>query len=1720
MKYLAKKLLWTFLVLFSVVWFYGLASDLVDTLSISSKPLDNIVADGSIFRYRINYANNGADTVGNTQISLYTPRGLHFLTWSVPYDTVQDNLDSYKLWVPWDVCYEQFMNETWIYAELLNQWAQGRYAMDAYDLLFLMPYTPAFSSAPYNGERSMLGEYFVEVVLPSLPKEKSFQDFITKTLEVDDFNTLTWCGLWLKTKYTRDLWSLTAGAWGDITVVLQADDPRRDDIVPLDVIEWTNIDTPMNLSLPIDVDTRNYPVSVSYTNTTDGGISFWPNNPNYPATYSNISMVSWLLNDSMSDQEKAITLWQFVKDTTFNYPFPQEHTWYNSAWSAWDEFVNPIYFLNSLYGMCGEINGTLANLARIAGLSGRAISLNGHVISELQIGSWRGMFDADGGVYWTGEDGHIYSVEELAANPDIMLNNPQDNNYEITGYADMIVNWLYDPGIPELSTDDREKQLFAFLHPNDTITYEYRFLKEIDGSNSNNGYIDDGIGSLTSRLASNVYTTVSGQEFWIISQTETWFMYTNEVPYRVTSLDISLDDPTDRDIQVYVNINDELAWHLIWKLTQRLTYDVANFHRYALRFDCSDCADSDIDNIISQLQIKNNFIFNTRMLPYSWALDIYDTFLSNNVGTGITVSFNKNIDSPVRFSISITWDQAEDVLLNNDQSIDILPLQDYTPALLPSDPTYAREVLEWKWYTSGATSFFDDVPEWTLVGTSALSFLSTDTIPENIIIRSDDVEAFLPADTVVTPSWTICPANTLLAPIDITDDYTGVDFSGVVKAFKVGSPCAGTTLNFSSSVTMRIHTDEVLSGTITVRISSDGETDRQDLTGTKIDDHTIEITTDHFSYFVLESSDGWSNQTDPNDLQINAHWLSDYLDSESHIGYQIHYYNNWTETTNDAVISTTIPSYVDLVSGDMSVATTTTYNTVFGTVDDPCRVDLLNETGKYMEIATAWAAGFWAPNLSTLLLMNPATSEGFSAAPYNWQADQAWNFLDSYIRSDSSYAQVLQDTMHVDLTTIPECWISPVTRYTFDIWSITSLTWWYINLLLHPLWSDVLDSGNLWMITQPLTTVALPLDKNTEDWSLSFSWTNDSLTGNTSLYFNKTWWPLLYDNSTIIDSILTGEMTDQEKAIAAWNLVKHNTFNYPNLTSQSWNINTSASSDSQNPVHLLNSLYGMCGEMNWTLASLAGMLWLQSRNIWLNWHIVVEIMIDGQRGMFDADGGVYWTGENWHIYSVDELAADPNIILNNPQNNTYDAAVYVNMIATTGDNEVVFYPTDGNTGQNMSTLLYPHDTIRYGYSYLITRSVWGKWQLNDGMVTLTRKLTPSHNISDRTDTSFAYHEEMTYLILSGEISTIEPLTQPVKVYLQLSCLDEVFLGNLYQRMWMIINTWSRVDNYYGYDLRFVCDEACDITWLIDQITIKNTAIFNPVPLPYTGNLDVYLLDTWSDFVWISWLAVYNRPWALGITTSISSSLVENDIINNTHSLNIPSFVATSNTWSNNTGDNWWWDNWWWDNWGGTGGLSTGWNPTLKKDVCLNWDLSPSFYDWICTASCTAYSNELNAAYGFARDNGITTIRDCKQADLEWKLLRSHMAKMMSEYAMNVLKKVPDSSKTCLFVDMEGQSNEMKTYAILACQLWLMWYEQDGQTQSTTFNPNQSVDRAQFGTILSRLLRWEKYNGGENYYQGHLSALKQAWIMTKIDAPFALELRWRVMLMMQRIFEKQ
>ena len=117
----------------------------------------------------------------------------------------------------------------------------------------------------------------------------------------------------------------------------------------------------------------------------------------------------------------------------------------------------------------------------------------------------------------------------------------------------------------------------------------------------------------------------------------------------------------------------------------------------------------------------------------------------------------------------------------------------------------------------------------------------------------------------------------------------------------------------------------------------------------------------------------------------------------------------------------------------------------------------------------------------------------------------------------------------------------------------------------------------------------------------------------------------------------------------------------------------------------------------------------------------------------------------------------------------------------------------------------------------------------------------------------------------------------------------------------------------------------------------------------------------------------------------------------------------------------------------------------------------------------------------------------QQANMDGKIIRAHFAKMMSEFAMRVLNKKPDTTLICAFDDTSDQSTEMKFYIKTACQLGLMGREADGNNTKSSFDPKSTITRAQFATVVSRLLYGTVNNSTDttNRATKHLQALHDA-----------------------------
>lgn len=162
-----------------------------------------------------------------------------------------------------------------------------------------------------------------------------------------------------------------------------------------------------------------------------------------------------------------------------------------------------------------------------------------------------------------------------------------------------------------------------------------------------------------------------------------------------------------------------------------------------------------------------------------------------------------------------------------------------------------------------------------------------------------------------------------------------------------------------------------------------------------------------------------------------------------------------------------------------------------------------------------------------------------------------------------------------------------------------------------------------------------------------------------------------------------------------------------------------------------------------------------------------------------------------------------------------------------------------------------------------------------------------------------------------------------------------------------------------------------------------------------------------------------------------------------------------------------------------------------------------------TLGAANYGAELTGAYEYAFSKGITTMTSIDSANMYGEITRGQLAKMISNWAEKELSVKADETKVCSFSDAHTAEGDLATYLKKSCQMGLMGQGIDA------FRPNAKVTRAEFGTVLSRALWGNKYEGATPYYANHLQALKDAGIMTRIETPSQLEIRGYVMLMLQR-----
>lgn len=172
------------------------------------------------------------------------------------------------------------------------------------------------------------------------------------------------------------------------------------------------------------------------------------------------------------------------------------------------------------------------------------------------------------------------------------------------------------------------------------------------------------------------------------------------------------------------------------------------------------------------------------------------------------------------------------------------------------------------------------------------------------------------------------------------------------------------------------------------------------------------------------------------------------------------------------------------------------------------------------------------------------------------------------------------------------------------------------------------------------------------------------------------------------------------------------------------------------------------------------------------------------------------------------------------------------------------------------------------------------------------------------------------------------------------------------------------------------------------------------------------------------------------------------------------------------------------------------------DWFLKWDANEILSNW--------FSRELTNAYNFSYNFGITTQPSIENANLNWGLSRIAMAKMISEFATNILWIEYTENWDCYFSDVtDNTAKEYNNWVCKAYYLWIMWKNMP----NNQFRPFDTVSRAEFATALSRLL-FNTPDWNDFYYTTHLKKLYEEWIINNTN-PSLQEVRWYVMLMLMR-----
>ncbi|MBB1557607.1 MAG: hypothetical protein HG439_003925 [candidate division SR1 bacterium] len=149
-------------------------------------------------------------------------------------------------------------------------------------------------------------------------------------------------------------------------------------------------------------------------------------------------------------------------------------------------------------------------------------------------------------------------------------------------------------------------------------------------------------------------------------------------------------------------------------------------------------------------------------------------------------------------------------------------------------------------------------------------------------------------------------------------------------------------------------------------------------------------------------------------------------------------------------------------------------------------------------------------------------------------------------------------------------------------------------------------------------------------------------------------------------------------------------------------------------------------------------------------------------------------------------------------------------------------------------------------------------------------------------------------------------------------------------------------------------------------------------------------------------------------------------------------------------------------------------------------LLPIYANW-------QWTPELKLSYEWAIQKGFFENNEINHQSFLKPMTRIELAQMIIALT-EVTGQEPNIEKKCEFADLKGAPEATRVAAQLVCQFDIMGINQD-VSPLKNFNPDEIVTRDQLTTVISRIIRREKYNqGGKTFYERHIEKLVEEGLL--------------------------